>query len=94
MQRTPSLLFCIIMDVLGCATYLLPGIGESFDIAFAPVSAIIYFFAFRGMRGIIGGSINFIEELLPGTDIIPTFTITWLLVNRSRKVRETESLKG
>ncbi len=94
MLRQPSLLFCIIMDVLGCATYLLPGIGEWFDVAFAPISAVIYFFAFRGMRGIIGGSINFIEELLPGTDIIPTFTITWFLVNRSQKDHQNETLKG
>ena len=91
MQRQPSLLFCIVMDVLGCATYLLPAIGEWFDIAFAPVSAVIYFLAFRGMRGIIGGGINFIEELLPGTDIIPTFTITWFLVNKSQKDRKLES---
>ncbi len=85
MQRRPPLLFCIVMDLLGCATYILPVLGESFDIAFAPISAIIYFIAFRGMRGIIGGSINFIEELLPGTDIIPTFTITWLLIHYKSK---------
>lgn len=80
MPQKPSLLFCIIMDVLGCATYLIPGLGEWFDIGFAPISAVIYFFTFKGMRGVVGGSINFLEELLPGTDIIPTFTITWLLM--------------
>ncbi|MBC7651338.1 MAG: hypothetical protein H7101_06285, partial [Deinococcales bacterium] len=47
-------------------------------------SAIIYFMAFKGKRGIIGGSINFLEELLPGTDIIPTFTITWLLMRYNK----------
>ena len=84
MPQKPSLLFFIIMDVLGCATYLIPGIGEWFDIAFAPISAIIYFVTFKGIRGIIGGSINFLEELLPGTDIIPTFTITWLLMRYNK----------
>ncbi len=85
MPQKPSLQFCILMDLLGCATYLIPGIGEWFDIAFAPISAIIYFIAFKGMRGVIGGSINFLEELLPGTDIIPTFTITWLLIRYDKQ---------
>ncbi len=84
MPQKPSLLFCIIMDVLGCASYLIPFLGEWFDVAFAPISAIIYFIAFKGMRGMVGGTLNFLEELLPGTDIIPTFTITWLLMRYSK----------
>jgi hypothetical protein len=27
--------------------------------------------------GQIGAVLNFIEEILPGTDIIPSFTIAW-----------------
>lgn len=34
---------------------------------------------FGGTKGAIGGVFNFIEELLPGLDFIPTFTITWLI---------------
>jgi hypothetical protein len=84
MPQKPSLIFCIIMDALGCATYLIPGLGEWFDVGFAPISAIIYFVAFKGVRGMVGGSVNFLEELLPGTDIIPTFTITWLLMRYNK----------
>ena len=82
MERKPSLLFCIVMDALGAATYLWPLLGESFDIAFAPISAIVYYFAFGRKKAIIGASVNFIEELLPFTDIIPTFTISWFLVKK------------
>jgi hypothetical protein len=34
---------------------------------------------FGGVRGLLGGAFNFFEELMPGLDFIPTFTITWLL---------------
>jgi hypothetical protein len=73
------------MDLLGAATYILPFLGESFDLIFAPISAVVYYFTFGGKLGIIGGTINFIEEILPGTDIIPTFTITWLMLKYKEK---------
>ena len=73
----PSLLFCILMDAIGCATYALPGIGEFGDILWAPISAIIFYKTFGGWKGAFGGIFNFIEEILPGTDFIPSFTIMW-----------------
>ncbi|MBA2746491.1 MAG: hypothetical protein H0U44_09730 [Flavisolibacter sp.] len=80
----PSLGFCIIMDLLGCASYLLPFFGEFFDLLWAPISALIFMRTFGGARGIFGGAFNFIEELLPGLDIIPTFTISWFLLYYKR----------
>lgn len=66
------------MDLLGMATYAIPVIGEFADIIWAPVSAFIFYRTFGGKKGVIGGVLNFIEELIPGTDFIPSFTITWL----------------
>lgn len=77
MKTKPTLTFCLIMDLLGSATYLLPGLGEWFDILWAPVSALIFFKSFGGKVGRIGSIINFTEEILPFTDIIPTFTIAY-----------------
>jgi hypothetical protein len=76
-NRMPLLLFCILMDAIGCASYLLPGIGEFTDIVWAPISAIIFYKTFGGWKGAFGGVFNFIEEILPGTDFIPSFTIMW-----------------
>ena len=76
-KHQPSLLFCIIMDVLGYATYAVPVAGELADIIWAPLSAIIFYKVFGGWKGAFGGIFNFVEEILPGTDFIPTFTITW-----------------
>lgn len=79
MARKPPLLFCIVMDLIGYATYAIPFFGEIADIAWAPISAIIFFLSFGGWKGALGGFANFIEELLPGTDFIPSFTIMWLI---------------
>lgn len=86
MKRTaPSLLFCVIMDIIGYATYAIPFLGEITDVAWAPVSALIFYFSFGGWKGSIGGIFNFVEELLPGTDFIPSFTLMWLLQNFAKK---------
>lgn len=76
----PSLAACLLMDVLGYATYALPFFGEFLDVLWAPVSAFIFFRMFGGgFRGIVGGAFNFFEELMPGLDFIPTFTIAWAM---------------
>ncbi len=81
----PSLAFCLIMDFLGYATYTIPIFGEFLDILWAPVSAAIFMKVFGGRKGFFGGIFNFIEELLPGLDFIPTFTIMWVWQYFSQK---------
>jgi hypothetical protein len=84
-KKQPSLVFCVIMDILGYATYAIPGVGELGDIVFAPVSAIIFYFMFGSWKGAM---FNFTEELLPGTDFIPSFTIAWFWQCFSRKTNQ------
>jgi len=84
-KRRPSLIFCILMDLIGCASYGIPVIGEVADVIWAPISALIFFISFGGWKGALGGLGNFIEELLPGTDFIPSFTIMWF-AQRSRSI--------
>jgi hypothetical protein len=76
-RKQPTLLFCVLMDAIGCMTYIIPGIGEFGDIIWAPISAIIFYKTFGGWKGAFGSVFNFIEEILPGTDFIPSFTIMW-----------------
>ena len=68
----------LFFDAIGTLSYFAPGIGESIDIVWAPLSAILLFRMYRGTEGKIGGLINFFEEAFPFTDIIPTFTLTWI----------------
>ena len=74
----PSLLICILMDIMGYATYAIPGLAELGDIVWAPVSAIVFYRLFGGWKGAFGGIFNFAEEILPFTDFIPSFTIMWI----------------
>lgn len=80
--NSPSLAFCLAMDALGFVTYAIPGLGEFGDLFWAPVSAMIFMISFGGWKGVLGGAFNFVEEILPGTDFIPSFTLAWLLKNR------------
>lgn len=85
MKKQPSLIFCILMDIIGYATYAIPGLAEFADILWAPISAIIFMTTFGGWKGALGGVGNFIEEILPGTDFIPSFTIMWFIQNMQKR---------
>lgn len=65
----------------------MPVIGETEDLLWAPVSAIIFFILFgRKKFGLTGGILSFLEEISPGLDFIPTFTIAWSVRNYEMKV--------
>lgn len=81
----PSLFFCLVMDALGYATYAIPFLGEFGDLIWAPISALIFFRTFGGWKGAFGSAFNFVEELLPWTDFVPSFTIMWAFNYFGRK---------
>ena len=68
----------MLFDALGFVSFLIPGIGEFSDIIWAPVSAWLMTKLYKGKTGKIAGIISFVEEALPGFDVIPTFTLMWL----------------
>jgi len=70
------------MDAIGYLSFAIPGVGEFSDVIWAPISAIIFAKTFGGAKGVFGGMFNFIEEIMPGMDIIPSFTIMWFLTNK------------
>jgi hypothetical protein len=89
-QKSPTLLFCIVMDAIGYLSFAIPGVGEFSDVIWAPVSAVIFAKTFGGAKGVFGGIFNFIEEIMPGMDIIPSFTIMWLLTNKAGANKRSE----
>ena len=78
----PNLVICVLLDVVGMISLTIPFIGDFGDVIWAPLSAMIYMKMFGGKMGIFGGAFSFLEEILPVTDIIPTFTISWFLRKR------------
>jgi hypothetical protein len=79
---TPSLAFCVIMDAIGVLTYALPFLGEFADVVWAPLSALVFYKSFGGAKGLIGGIFNGLEEIIPYTDFIPSFTIMYFIKDK------------
>src|SRR3954454_3402009 len=92
-KQSPSLLLCIVMDIIGYASFAIPVFGELSDVVFAPISAIIFYKMFGGWKGAFGGIFNFAEEILPFTDFIPTFSIVWVwnYVNKAKTAVSSNS---
>ena len=86
----PSLPMCILMDMIGSAVIVVPVLGE---LIWAPISAVIFWRMFGFNKGFLGGVFSFIEELIPGIDFIPTFTIMWFIQYAKRK-KENLSLRS
>ncbi|GJM63335.1 hypothetical protein [Persicobacter diffluens] len=72
-----ALFLSLLFDAIGMLSYFIPGYGEFIDIIWAPLAGIIHFQMY-GNRAM--ASLSFLEEILPGTDLLPTFTLTWVLL--------------
>lgn len=69
LSKNKKLVLGIVFDLIGMITFI--------DIVWAPVSGLIMSKMYTGRKGKIAGVFSFIEEILPGFDIIPSFTIMW-----------------
>ncbi|MGB2683857.1 hypothetical protein [Olleya sp. UBA1516] len=77
-NKYTKLFLGLIFDALGYVSFIIPGIGEFSDIVWAPASAWLMTKLYKGRTGRIAAVFSFIEEALPGLDIIPSFTLMWL----------------
>ncbi|MDO4728185.1 MAG: hypothetical protein Q4B43_04160 [Bacteroidota bacterium] len=76
--KTKRLIQSIVLDLIGMLSFIVPFVGEGFDVIWSPIAAFLLNRMYKGNVGKIGGILVFIEELIPGLDIIPTFTLTWI----------------
>lgn len=77
-KKIRNLFLGLLFDALGMLSFVIPGIGEFSDIIWAPLSAWLMTRMYKGKIGQAAGMVTFVEELIPGTDFIPSFTIMWL----------------
>jgi hypothetical protein len=84
-DKKTKLILSLIFDGIGMFTYLVLVFAESLDIIWAPISGLLLVIMYKGTVGKIAGLFGTIEELIPFTDIIPTFTITWFYTYIIRK---------
>jgi hypothetical protein len=85
----------LLFDALGMVSFIIPGIGEFSDIIWAPLSAWLMTRMYKGKIGQAAGVVTFVEELIPGLDVIPTFTIMWVYTyvftgKKAKKLAQTK----
>ncbi|MCU0350919.1 MAG: hypothetical protein MUF43_08860 [Flavobacterium sp.] len=77
-HKTTKLILGIAFDFIGMISYVFPALAEVTDIVWAPIAGILLVSMYKGYTGKIAGIVGFLEEIIPFTDIIPTFTLTWI----------------
>jgi len=89
-SKSSKLFFSILFDLVGMASYAVPVIGELFDLIWAPAAGYLMTRLYPGKTGKTAGILTTIEELVPGLDIIPTFTLTWVYtyIIKKEKIQE------
>lgn len=73
-SKISKLFLGLCFDALGFVSFVFP----VFDVIWAPLSGYLMSQLYDGKKGKIAGIIVFIEEALPFSDVIPTFTIMWI----------------
>ena len=90
--KIKKLVLCLVLDAVGCISFSIPLVGEFSDIIWAPIAAMISYKMFGEKRGKLTALTTFAEEILPFTDIIPSFTIfcilfDWIGIGSDTKTR-------
>ena len=78
-NKYKKLVKCVLLDTVGMLSFSIPVIGPFIDVIWAPIAASISYKMFGEKRGKYTSLITFIEEILPATDVIPSFTIFWFI---------------
>ena len=74
------LVLSILLDAIGMLSYLVPAFGEFSDFVWAPLSGWIMIRMYSNKQGKVAAIVQTIEELIPGFDVVPTFTIMWIYI--------------
>ncbi|WP_350291768.1 hypothetical protein [uncultured Croceitalea sp.] len=77
-KKIKNLFLGLLFDAIGMLSFALPGIGEFSDVIWAPLAAWLMTRMYKGKIGQAAGVVTFVEELVPGLDVVPTFTIMWV----------------
>jgi len=68
-KKYKKLVLSIVLDAVGFIPFT--------DIVWAPLSAYLMTKMYKGKQGKIAAIVSFIEEAIPFSDVLPTFTIMW-----------------
>jgi hypothetical protein len=93
-HKLRNLFLGLLFDGIGMLSFVIPGIGEFSDVIWAPVAGWLMTRLYKGKIGRAAGVITFIEEMLPGLDIVPTFTIMWIYTYVVKSVKKEEFISA
>ena len=77
-NKNRNLILGIAFDAIGMLSFSIPLIGEFSDVVWAPLAGFLMTWMYKGTVGKVGGIFTFLEEIIPFTDFIPSFTLTWI----------------
>ena len=77
-NKTRDLVLGILFDIIGMLSFSVPLIGEFSDVIWAPFAGFLMTWMYKGTVGKVGGVVTFLEEILPFSYFIPTFTLPWI----------------
>lgn len=77
-NKNRNLILGILFDGIGMLSFVIPGVGEFSDVVWAPIAGFLMTQMYKGTVGKVGGIFTFLEEIIPFTDVIPSFTLTWI----------------
>ena len=76
-KKNKQLLLGLFFDGIGMLSFAIPFVGEFSDIIWAPLSGWLMTRMYKGKIGQAAGIFTFVEEIMPGFDLIPSFTLMW-----------------
>ncbi len=91
-KKYKQLLMGLLFDGIGMLSFAIPFVGEFSDIVWAPLSGWLMTRMYKGKIGQAAGIFTFVEEIIPGFDIIPSFTLMWLYTYVFKGVKKVQTI--
>jgi len=86
-SKMKKLIFGLLFDAIGMLSFAVPVIGEFSDMVWAPLAGYLVSKMYAEKFGKMVGVFAFLEEIMPFSDVIPTFTLTWIYTYLIKKER-------
>lgn len=92
-KKYKHLFLGLLFDGIGMLSFALPFIGNFSDVLWAPLAGWLMTRMYKGRIGQAAGVVAFIEEIIPGLDVVPTFTIMWIYTYLIKKSSPKETIE-
>jgi hypothetical protein len=77
-NKNRDLILGLLFDGIGMLSFTIPFLGEFSDVVWAPIAGFLMARMYKGKMGKVAGVFAFLEEVIPFSDVIPSFTLTWV----------------